>query len=212
MCEATEPAAAEKPKPRTVALMVFDGVELLDFAGPAEVFIVAGQQCPLKTFTVGPSREAIKTMGGIAIIPDHSFEDAPQADILVIPGGNLQGAGTAGVKWIKRSAEKAEVVMSVCFGAFLLADAELLDGIPATTHHLGIAGLKRRAPRCQVQENKRFVDSGKILTTAGVTAGIDGSLHLLQRLYGKEVADWTSQYWMEHHPATTPATDAEKTK
>ena len=85
--------------------------------------------------------------------------------------------------------------MSVCFGAYLLAEAELLNNIEATTHSWGIEGLKKAAPKCQVISNKRFVVSGKIITTAGVTAGIDGALHVVEKTLGKKAADWTANEW-----------------
>jgi transcriptional regulator GlxA family with amidase domain len=90
--------------------------------------------------------------------------------------------------------------MSVCFGALLLADVGLLDGIEATTHHWAVENLQKAAPKCKVLKDRRFVDGGKIITTAGVTAGIDGALHVVERLLGKEAARWTAEEWMEHHP------------
>ena len=185
-------------KPRTVAVLVFDGVELLDFAGPAEVFIVASQRTPFQVFTVAPTGELIRTMGGIAIKPDYSFKDAPPADILVIPGGNTRTVKREGIEWIRKSAKSADVVMSVCFGAFLLAEAGLLDGITATTHRWAIEGLRKAAPKCEVVADRRFVDGGRIVTTAGVAAGIDGALHVVERLAGADVARWTAESWMEH--------------
>ena len=195
---ATIADAAVADKPKTVAVLIFDGVEILDFAGPAEVFIVASQRTPFRVFTVAPTSELIKTMGGITIKPDYSFKDAPPPDILVVPGGNTRSVKKDGVAWIRKSAKSAEVVMSVCFGAFLLAEAELLDGITATTHRWAIKGLKTAAPKCKVVANRRFVDSGKIVTTGGVTAGIDGALHVVERLAGANVATWTAESWMEH--------------
>jgi len=190
--------AAEPQSPLTVAVLIFDGVELLDFAGPAEVFIVANQRRAFQVITVAPTTDLIKTMGGISIKPDYSLSDAPAADILVVPGGNLHSVQDEGVQWLAKSAESAEVVMSVCFGALLLADAKLLDGIEATTHQWAIESLRRAAPKCQVVTDRRFVDSGKIVTTAGVAAGIDGALHVVERLAGKEVAQWTAESWMEY--------------
>ncbi len=194
--QAQTPAAAKKPK--AVAILIFDGVELLDFAGPAEVFIVANQRRPFRVFTVGATTELTRTMGGIKIKPDYSFQNAPPADVLVIPGGNTRSVGADGIQWLRKRADSAEVVMSVCFGAFLLAEAKLLDGITATTHTWGLEGLKSAAPKCKVVADRRFVDSGKIVTTAGVTAGIDGALHVVQRLAGAEVAKWTAESWMEY--------------
>jgi transcriptional regulator GlxA family with amidase domain len=191
-------AKTKKPKKKTVAIVIFDGVELLDFAGPAEVFIVAGQRYPFEVVTVANKKGLVTAMGGIRVAADYSFEDAPKADVIVVPGGNTSSVGEKGVQWIRDSHKSADIVMSVCFGAFLLAKADLLDNVKATTHSWGIESLKSAAPRCQVVEGERFVDSGKIVTTAGVTAGIDGALHVVERIAGKEVAKWTGESWMEH--------------
>lgn len=170
----------------------------MDFTGPAEVFIVANRGNSFQVLTVAESKEPVKTMGGIRVIPDRSFEELSEADILVIPGGRSQ-ITDKGNEWIRKVSEKTEITMSVCYGAFILADAGLLDNIEATTHHLGIKRLKSDYPKCKVIENKRFVDSGKIITTAGVTAGIDGALHVIERLLGTEEAKWTADVWMEHN-------------
>ncbi len=183
---------------KNVAILLFDGVELLDFAGPAEVFIVAAEGRSFRVFTVAESTDPLKTMGGITVTPDFRYEDAPSAEILVVPGGSTRSVGQAGIAWIRRATGKSEIVMSVCFGAFLLAKVGLLDGIDATTHHWGTDDLKKAAPQCNVVTGKRYVDSGKVITTAGVTAGIDGALHIVDRLLGEEAADWTARQWMEH--------------
>ena len=183
---------------KTVAILLFDGVELLDFAGPAEVFIVADKGKSFRVVTVAESTKPLKTMGGITVTPDFTLENAPQADIVVVPGGNTSAVGKTGREWLKKASGEAEFTMSVCYGAFLLADAGLLDGIDATTHHWGLDGLKAAAPKCKVVTGKRFVDSGKVITTGGVTAGIDGSLHIVERVLGKDAAKWTAEEWMEH--------------
>lgn len=183
---------------KTVAVLMFEGVELLDFAGPAEVFSVAQRGKAFRVVTVADSRKPLRAMGGITITPDYSFADAPRADIVVVPGGNTKTVGAAGRTWLKKVAGESEITMSVCYGAFLLADAGLLDGVSATTHHWGIDDLKKAAPKCKVVTEQRFVDAGKIVTTAGVTAGIDGALHVVERVLGKEAARWTAEEWMEH--------------
>lgn len=188
---------------KTVAVLIFDGVELLDFTGPAEVFIVAEHGKAFRVLTVSEGGNPIRTMGGIQVTPDFSVSDIPQVDIIVVPGGGMSHVGQAGREWLKTAAANAEVVMSVCMGAFLLADAGLLDGVRATTHRWGIASLKRAAPKCEVVSGERFVDSGKIITTAGVTAGIDGALHIVKRVCGEESARWTAEQWMEYTPPAT---------
>jgi len=185
-------------KQQTVAILLFEGVELLDFAGPAEVFIVAEEGKAFRVITVAESTEPLRTMGGVTIKPDFSYKDAPRASVVVVPGGNMRNVKADGIDWIRRSARDAEVVMSVCMGAFVLAQAGLLDGIEATTHHWGTASLAKAAPKCKVVTGQRYVDSGKIVTTAGVTAGIDGALHIVERLRGQESARWAADEWMEH--------------
>ena len=177
----SKPAAETGGKIKTVAVLLFEGVELLDFAGPAEVFIVADRGHAFRVITVAASTQPVKTMGGVTITPDFRYQDAPRAEVVVVPGGNLQAVGKPGRDWVKQAAREAEIVMSVCYGALLLGDIGLLDGLSATTHHWAIEDLKRTAPKCRVIEGKRFVDSGKIITTAGVTAGIDGAPAVPQR-------------------------------
>jgi transcriptional regulator GlxA family with amidase domain len=196
--------AAEEPAPKgplQVGVLLFEGVELLDFAGPAEVFIVAGHGDWFDVHTIAASKKPLQTMGGVTVTPSHSYDDAPKLDIVVIPGGAMGNVGHSGVEWIRKSSKDAKITMSVCMGAFLLAEAGLLDGIEATTHHWGISSLRRQTPKCKVVEGKRFVDSGKIITTAGVTAGIDGALHVVKRLRGEAGAKWTAEEWMEYRVA-----------
>lgn len=173
-------------------------MELLDFAGPAEVFIVAAKGEAFRVVTVAETTAPLRTMGGIRIQPDVDVEHAPHGDIVVVPGGNTGAVGKAGLAWLRRASKSAEVTLSVCYGAFLLAAAGLLDGIEATTHHWGVEGLAKAAPGCRVVTGRRYVDAGWIVTTAGVTAGIDGALHIVERLLGEEAARWTAAEWMEH--------------
>jgi transcriptional regulator GlxA family with amidase domain len=189
-------------QPKNVAVLLFDGVELLDFAGPAEVFIIAERGQAFRVFTVSAGSRNVHTMGGLTIKPEFTYANAPRADVLVVPGGDFSKLGEMDVKWIRKAASESRITMSVCFGALLLARAGLLDDIPATTHHLALEALRRQAPKCRVAVNKRYVDSGKIVTTAGVAAGIDGALHVLERLRGKESARWAAEEWMEHRRQT----------
>jgi len=188
----------EPAGPRTVAILLFEGVELLDFAGPAEVFIVAAEGKAFRVVTVAATRAPLRTMGGVTVTPDATYADAPVADVLVVPGGDMRSVGPDGRAWLRRAAADAGIVMSVCMGAFLLAEAGLLDGIPATTHRWGLERLRKQAPRCEVLGDRRFVDAGRVVTTAGVTAGIDGALHVVGRLLGADAARWTASEWMEH--------------
>jgi transcriptional regulator GlxA family with amidase domain len=195
--------AREDRAVKTVAVLVFDGVELLDFAGPAEVFAVADRGKAFKVVIVAEKAGEIRTIGGVVIKPACTCDDAPRADVVVVPGGNTRKVGEAGRKWLKKAAKDADVVMSVCTGAFLLADAGLLDDREATTHHWAIEDLKTAAPKCKVVTGRRFVDGGKVVTCAGVSAGIDGALHVVERLLGKEAARWTAEEWMEYRREPT---------
>lgn len=202
---AADPVPARKVPVKTVAVLLFEGVELLDFAGPAEVFIVADHGKAFRVITVAGTKDPLKTMGGMKVVPDFDYATAPKADIVVLPGGNTKAVGKDGREWIKKAAGDAEITLSVCFGAFLAADAGLLDGIEATTHHWAVDGLKKAAPKCKVVEGKRYVDAGKVITAAGVTAGIDGALRVVERVLGPEAARWTAEEWMEHTSPGKPA-------
>lgn len=183
---------------RRVAILIFPGVELLDFTGPAEVFIVAAEGKAFEVCTVAATREPLRTMGGVQVTPDFDYASAPRADVVVVPGGDLGQVGEAGRAWVRKAGAEAEILMSVCMGALLLGRLGLLDGIEATTHAWGRDTLRKVAPACRVVEGPRFVDAGHVVTSAGVTAGIDAALHVVGRLLGPEAAKWTAEGWMEH--------------
>ena len=192
-CPACGMALVKRSEIRNVAIIIHDGVELLDFAGPGEVFAAAGA---FNVYTVSETTAPITSQGFVKVTPQYSVTNSPKPDILVVPGGGgraLLGSQPL-MAWIKESAEDAEVIMSVCTGAFALAQAGLLDGLEATTHHGGIEALRESASKTKVHENVRFVDNGKIVTTAGVSAGIDGALHIVSRLLGEEAAHGTARY------------------
>jgi transcriptional regulator GlxA family with amidase domain len=206
--------AQENVKVRNVAVFVHEGVELLDFAGPGEVFAAAhtkGGAHAFNVYTVAASAEPIISQGFLSVRPQYTFENAPRPDIVVLPGGrtNIPLQNPKVVEWVKKTSRDAEVMMSVCTGAFLLARAGLLDGKEATTHWGSIERLKQEATKTTVLENRRFIDNGKVLTTAGVSAGIDGALHVVARLLGHEEARRTARY-MEYLWAPEKNTDVEK--
>lgn len=197
------PEQREKIKVRNVAIVLYEGVELLDFAGPGEVFAgaqtVDGQDA-FNVYTVARSTEPLVSQGFVTIKPQYSFDDAPRPDIVVFPGGNVDNfvGDERSLTWAKVVSGQAEIAMSVCTGAFVLANAELLRDKQVTTHWGAIRGLRNRVPTATVVENVRFVDNGQILTTAGVSAGIDGALHVVERLLGREAAMLTAKY-MEYN-------------
>lgn len=188
---------ADKSKPRrNVAIFIHEGVELLDFAGPAEVFAAAKQGQAFNVYTVASSEAEITSQRFLKVRPQYTLDNCPKPDIIVLPGGNtsIPLADARVMQWIKKTAPDTEVVMSVCTGAFLLSRAGLLDGKEATTHWGAIDRLKAAAPKTKVHADRRVVDNGQIITCAGVSAGIDGALHLVERLHGKEVAEKTARY------------------
>lgn len=195
-----DPSAVVPPIP--VAILLFDGVELLDFTGPAEVFLVTEEQRAFRVFTVAETTNPVRAMGNFEILPAYTYETAPPARIVVLPGGNTASVTDAGIRWIRRAKEQAEVTLSVCMGAFLLARAGLLDGVDVTTHAWGIENLRRAAPGARVVAGVRYVDAGTIVSAAGVTAGIDAALHLVERFRGAESARWTAEDWMEYRRET----------
>lgn len=187
--------AADKPR-RNVAILVHDGVELLDFAGPGEVFSAAESGRAFKVFTVAAEARPITSQGFLKVTPSHTFADGPKPDVVVIPGGATANAlkDPRVVEWVKKVSTDAEVVVSVCTGAFILAEAGLLDGKEATTHWASIESMRKKYPKVTVHADRRFVDNGKVLTSAGVSAGIDVSLHVVGRLLGKDAAEKTARY------------------
>ncbi|HLX93606.1 MAG TPA: DJ-1/PfpI family protein [Puia sp.] len=168
-----------------------DGVEVLDFAGPMEVFAAAG----FDVATVSKTKNPIVSQGILKIIADYSIDDAPQADILAFFGGHDGNATNdpAVIQWIK-SKTSPEYYFSVCTGAFILGKAGLLDHLTITTWHGRIEALKQAVPQAKVLSNVRFVDNGKVITTAGVSAGIDGALHLVAKILGEDAAVQVAEY------------------
>jgi transcriptional regulator GlxA family with amidase domain len=206
--------------PRTVGILIFDGVEVLDFAGPFEVFSVArpvgenddatGQI--FHPITIAAQVGPVTTTGGLVVQPDATIANHPKLDLVIVPGGR----GTRQLRhqpeviaWIAAQAQTSEIAASVCTGAFLLAEAGLLDGLAATTYWSSVPVLAQSFPQVRVDGTVRYVDNGHIVTSAGVSAGIDMSLHLVARLHGSAVADWTArrmeyEYWAQAQ-ATGPA-------
>lgn len=180
-------------KKLTVGFYLQDGVEVLDFAGPMEVFSYAG----FEVFTISKTKDAILSQGILKVLPDYDITDAPQADILAFFGGNSNKAfgDPEVIAWVKRS--RPDHYFSVCTGAFILGKAGLLDNQTATTFHSSIDALRREFPKAKVMSDVRFVDNGKVITTAGISAGIDGALHLVSKLKGEEIAKNTA-FYMEY--------------
>jgi transcriptional regulator GlxA family with amidase domain len=179
---------------QTVAILLFDDVEVLDFAGPFEVFSVADKlhdQALFNVVTIGVAPGTVRTVGGLKVVPTYTLETAPSIHLLLIPGGIGTRAllkQPALIEWVRRQARLSPLVASVCTGALLLAAAGLLDGAQVTTHFNGLERLRELAPQAVLDPSRRYHDNGRILTSAGISAGIDLSLHLVARLHGVEAA------------------------
>lgn len=196
-----KPEGASEGATRKVAIYLYPGVELLDFAGPGEVFAAASgfgasDQPAFEVYTVARTAEPITSQGFLEVVPDHGIDTAPRPDILVLPGGSsgVVLSDPEAMAWIGKSARAAEATLTVCTGAFMLAEAGLLDGLDVTTWYGALDRLASRYPKTRVQPGRRFIDSGSVITTAGVSAGIDGALHLVARLLGRSAADRTARY------------------
>ncbi len=199
-----------------VGILIFDGVEVLDFAGPFEVFSRtrlrpgvesrrSEESAPFQVFTVANSHAPVSATGGLRVIPHYAVDDVPKIDLLVVPGGFgtralLNDAETLG--WIRRTAETARKITSVCTGSLLLAKAGLLAGHRATTHWGALDLLASLEPGANVERELRIVDDG-IISSAGVASGIDMAFYVVEQLFGRDVADETARY-IEYRRAAGP--------
>lgn len=188
---------------RTVGILIFDGVEVLDFCGPFEVFSVArlpdddrDEPALFKVVTIAESDRLIESIGGLLVKPHATLSDHPPLDILVVPGGSgrrRQQRNKSVIDWIVAQSNQVALLTSVCTGAFLLAEGGLLDGREATTHWSAIDEMRAQYPAVTVRSDQRIVDQGSIVTSAGISAGIDMSLHIVARLHDEKTAEWTAR-------------------
>jgi len=203
-----DPAPPSRPGPISVAFVVTEGSNVMDFAGPWEVFQDAAteSQPAFELFTVSDAKDPVGMTGGLRVVPDHTFADAPKPDIVVV---GAQKGSPAMIEWLKKTSAHA-TVMSVCTGAFKLARAGLLDGLPATTHHEFFDAMEKQYPNVKLQRGLRWVQASERLYTAGgLTSGIDLALHIVAKYFGDAAADRTA-FYMEHsgegwkQPTSTP--------
>ena len=194
---------------RNLAIYIFDAVEVLDFAGPFEIFSVTGLRSnapkPFNVYTVA-DKPMITARNGLRIIPNYTLENCPQPDIFLIPGGggmNPDGTPFGSrlemhnqnlLKWVRTQNQTAELVLSVCTGSLILANAGLLNGLKATTHWKAGDAMQAAAPNTELLMDQRWVDNGRIVLSAGVSAGIDMSLYIVAKLLGEVAALETAQY------------------
>jgi len=189
--------------PKTVAFVLFEGAEELDFVGPWEVFTMVSAVAPgeCTAYTVAQKQGLVRCAKGLQVVADYSFENAPPAEILLVPGGlatRTEVDNPAIIEFIAKMDRQAEYTTSVCTGALMLERAGILKGLRATTHWLAIEELKGK-PDVEVLENTRFVDNGRVVTSSGVSAGIDMALHVVGRIWGPKVA-MSTQKAMEYYP------------
>ncbi len=191
--------AAAKPlrvpkAPIKVAFLISDDFAVIDFAGPWEIFEdvlnPSTHKPAFELHTVSRSGKAVRARGGLRVVPEHSFESVALPDVLVVPAQSDDSEAV--LSWIRKVAAHADMTMSVCTGAFLLAKAGVLDGLEATTHHGAYKLLSVNYPRIQVHEKVRYVDNGRIATSGGLSAGIDLALHVVTRYFGEAVANTTA--------------------
>lgn len=188
---------------RTVGILLFDDVEVLDAFGPFEVFNVARtadsprDEKLFHVVTIAETNEPVHARGDLVVVPHHSIDDHPPLDILVVPGGYGTRTAVSNTKlltWLREQAERVALRTSVCTGAFLYAEIGLLDGLSATTHWGSIDRMRGTYPTIDVQEEVRFVDQDTVITSAGISAGIDMALHVVARLHGMDAARTTARY------------------
>jgi len=185
-------------QPRNVAILIFDNVEVLDFTGPFEVFITGSNRGKdLNVYTVAEHDRPIIALGNLSINPTYTIGNCPQPDLLIIPGGwgsRNEMENKIITNWIREVSKDVELLLSVCTGALILAKANLLDGLKLTTNRLAMNELKEVAPEsAEIIEDARYIDNGKIILSAGVSAGIDMSLYVVSKLFGEERAKHTAQ-------------------
>ncbi|MED2982178.1 DJ-1/PfpI family protein [Bacillus thuringiensis] len=183
----------------SVGIFLFNEVEVLDFAGPFEVFSVTevNEEKTFTVYTVSENGEMITARNGLKVQPDYSIENLPPVDILIIPGGlgarEYEIKNEIVIKWIRQQMKEVKLMTSVCTGALLLAKAGLLEGLKATTHWASIEKFKNEFQNVEVIENVKFVDEGHIITSAGISAGINMAFHIVKNLLGMHVAEDTAK-------------------
>ncbi|ANE45223.1 AraC family transcriptional regulator [Paenibacillus swuensis] len=182
----------QESQAKNVAILIYDRVEPLDFVGPFEVFITGSNRGKdLNVYTVAEHNRPVIALGQLSINPSYTIANCPQPDILIIPGGwgaRTEMHNVVITDWIKEAFHRVEIVLSVCTGALIIAMTDLLDGLKLTTNRLAINELRAILPSAEILEEARYVDNGKIVLSAGVSAGMDASLYVIERLFGEERA------------------------
>src|SRR6476619_1437421 len=205
-----------------VAFLISDGAVVIDFCGPWEVFqdvmIPGSEEMPFRLYTVAETKKPIRTSGGMQIVPDYTVQDAPPPKVIVIPAQSSQSPAL--LEWIRKASDTADVTMSVCTGAFVLAKTGLLNGKSATTYHGAFGRFAMQFPDIELKRGARFVENGNLATAGGLSSGIDLALRVVERYYGRDVArkaaynmEYQGEGWMNPDSnqiyATSPVSTAE---
>jgi len=192
-----EAAPLPKRERVKVAFMLGEGAKVIDTAGPWEVFqdtvvqVGGGHREAFELYTVAPTEGLLQMTGGLTVKPKYSVKNAPQPNVIVVPAHKSTEESR---NWLREASAGTDVTISICTGAFQLARAGLLKGIPATTHHDFFDSFHEEFPDIELRRGLRFVDSGRIATAGGLTSGIDMALHIVARYFGVETAAATAAY------------------
>ncbi len=188
-------------KVKKVGILIFNEVEVLDMAGPFEVFSLAEwgetREKIFKVYTIAKSKELIVARNGLKVQPDYDFEDAPDVDILIVPGGygaeEVERYDKKTINWLQNKMKQVDIMASVCTGAFLLAEAGILDGKEATTHWMDLDRLEKEYPRVRVLRDEKYVDASPVITSGGISAGINMSFYIMGKLIGTDIVRKTAR-------------------
>jgi len=169
--------------PNNVAVLLFEGVQIIDFSVPYEIF----QRPGFRAYTVAEKADPVTTNGRLRVVPAYTFENCPEPHLIVVPGGSVhsQENNAKLIRWLQEKSRKAEILLSICNGTFILAAAGLLDNIEATAPAASLDHLRPIAPKTKLVSDRRFVDAGKIITSSGGFSGIDASMHAMARIEGQ---------------------------
>ncbi len=189
---------------KSVGIVIFDDVEVLDFCGPFEVFSVTRldiekkreEPSPFEVFLVAEKSGHVITTGGMKVIPDYTFKSCPKMDILVVPGGfgtRRELKNPVMLDWLKARSAEVEILTSVCTGSMVLGYAGLLDGLRATTHFRSLGWMRESFPEVKVVDDCHVVEAGNVITAAGISAGIDMALNVVGRYFGEAIARSTAE-------------------
>ncbi len=196
---------------KRVGIVLFENVEVLDFCGPFEVFSVTRlneakrreEPSPFEVLLVAEKPDAVTTTGNMKVIPHYAFENCPRLDILVVPGGwgtRKELNNPVMLEWLRARAAEVETLTSVCTGSMLLGFAGLLDGLHATTHWRSLDWMRDSFPSVTVEYEKHVVEDGRVVTSAGISAGIDMALKVVARYFGKDIAQATARHMEYLYP------------